>query len=119
MKIAISAEGKDLNSMLDPRFGRAKGFVLYDLETDKTEYIDNEQNVQSAQGAGIQAAKTVINAGASAVITGNVGPKAYSTLGSAGIDIYICSGTTVAKSIEDYHAGKLEKSSNANKEGHW
>ena len=119
MKIAVSSEGKDLNSLVDPRFGRAKGFILYDLESGKSEYVDNRQNLQSSQGAGIQAAKNVINAGAKTVITGNIGPKAHATLNSAGIDIFMCGQTTIRESIEDYREGKLEKSSGANVEGHW
>ncbi len=30
MKIAITATGKDMTSEVDSRFGRAKGFIIYD-----------------------------------------------------------------------------------------
>lgn len=110
MKIAISSEGNDLNSMVDPRFGRASGFIVFELENAKFEYIDNEQNLQSAQGAGIQAAKTVINAGAKAIITGNVGPKAHSALSSAGIEIFIgADDGSIQKAIDEYRAGSLKR----------
>lgn len=33
MKIAISAEGPTTQDIVDPRFGRAAGFVIYDTET--------------------------------------------------------------------------------------
>ena len=79
-KIAISSEGPTLEDLLDPRFGRAGGFVLYDPETKKTEYINNGTAQSMAQGAGIQAAETVAKAGAKLLLTGYVGPKAFKAL---------------------------------------
>ncbi len=119
MKIAITTEKNDLRSNVDPRFGRAAGFIIYDIESGKAAYVDNAQNLQAAQGAGIQAAKTVINAGAGALITGNIGPKAFSTLASGNVEMYLVEGGTVEQAIEDYKKGRLSKVSNANVEGHW
>ena len=119
MKIAISSNGKELTDMIDTRFGRARGFVIYDTESGSTEYIDNRQNLDSAQGAGVQSARTVIEAGAEAVITGNVGPKAYSALNSASVAIYLLSEGSINDAIASYRDGKLEKAHEANVEGHW
>lgn len=123
MKIAITcrpqAKVADAGTPLDPRFGRAGGFVVYDSETGSMELLDNTQNLGSPQGAGIQAAKIIINAGASAVITGNVGPKAYSTLSAGKVEIFLCEGGTVGEAIEEYRKGTLQKASGANVEGHW
>ena len=80
MKIAISAESDRITGAVDTRFGRAKGFIIHDTDTGGNTHIDNEQNLESAQGAGIQSAKAVINAGAKVLLTGNVGPKAYAVL---------------------------------------
>ena len=33
MKVAVSSEGPGLDSQVDPRFGRAGGFVIVDMET--------------------------------------------------------------------------------------
>lgn len=33
MKIAVSSTGKDLNSQIDPRFGRCQYFIFIDPET--------------------------------------------------------------------------------------
>jgi predicted Fe-Mo cluster-binding NifX family protein len=119
MKIAISTEGKDLTSIVDQRFGRAKGFLVYDTESNESVYVDNKQNLEAAQGAGIQSAKTVIDAGAEAVITGNVGPKAFTTLNAAGVKIYLSSGGNISNAIEQLSKGELVLTSNANVEGHW
>ncbi len=119
MKIAITSEGETLDSQLDRRFGRARGFVLHDTESGETSYIGNIQNLNAMQGAGIQSSKTIIDAGAEVLITGNVGPKAFATLHSAGIDIYIGAEGTVQDGIDAYKSGKLEKAESANVEGHW
>ena len=42
MKIAVSSEGPGLDSMVDPRFGRAAGFVLVDTDSMAAEYLTME-----------------------------------------------------------------------------
>jgi len=59
MKIAFTTLGVTLAAPLDSRFGRASKFILYDLERDYFEVIDNRQNLNTDQGAGIQSAETV------------------------------------------------------------
>ena len=119
MKAAITSTGEDLQSGVDPRFGRARWFVVVDTESDASEALDNEQNLNAMQGAGVQAAQNVSEAGVEAVITGNVGPKAFSVLGAAGIKIYTGATGTVADALEAFKAGKLEAAGGANVESHW
>ena len=75
MKIIITSEGTSLESPVDPRFGRAKHFILVDTDTGEFSSHDNAQNLNAPQGAGIQAAQTVARLGAEAVLTGHVGPR--------------------------------------------
>lgn len=119
MKIAVSCSQKELESPLDQRFGRAPYFLIYDSATDTFEVIDNKQNLQAPQGAGIQAARNVADSGAKVLITGNVGPNAYHTLNAADITIYLTKGGTVKEALEAYKNGDLNKTSAANVEGHW
>jgi predicted Fe-Mo cluster-binding NifX family protein len=119
MIIAVSTEGKTMNALIDDRFGRASGFIIFNTETGSHEYRDNTQNLNAAQGAGIQSAKTVIDAGAAVLITGNVGPKAHAALAAGDIEIYLKNGGTVSEAIEDYRSGSLLKTNMANVEGHW
>jgi predicted Fe-Mo cluster-binding NifX family protein len=119
MKIAISSQGPDLNAALDPRFGRAAGFIVYDDANGNFEYISNEQNLQAMQGAGVQTAQKVAKTGAKAIISGHVGPKAFSALRSGGIDIYLCQAGTVQEALDALKAGSLEKAQDADKPGHW
>ncbi|MBU1741057.1 MAG: DUF134 domain-containing protein, partial [Proteobacteria bacterium] len=61
-KIAISSEGPTLDDKVDPRFGRAGGFVIVDPETMEFTYLDNGASQARAQGAGIQTAEVVARA---------------------------------------------------------
>jgi predicted Fe-Mo cluster-binding NifX family protein len=119
MKIVVSSTGATKESPMDPRFGRAAQFVLFDTETGEYRAVSNDQNLQAAQGAGIQAAVAVSRLGAQYLITGNCGPKAFRTLTAAGIKVIVGAEGTVAEVIEKFKAGKLQPSSAPNVEGHW
>lgn len=119
MKIVVTATSKDISSNMDPRFGRAKYFIVVDTDTDEAEAHDNSQNLNAAQGAGIQAAETVVRLGAGAVVTGNVGPKAFRALNAAGVKMFLAGEGTVADAVRKYKAGELKEASTANVEGHW
>jgi len=118
MKIAITASGQTLDSEVDPRFGRAACFMVGDTETMEFSPIDNE-NVTAAGGAGIGAAKVVIDAGAEAVLTGNCGPNAERTLSAGGVKLYTGASGTVAEAIEAFKAGKFTEASGPNVESHF
>lgn len=119
MKVAFTTSGSDLNGPLDSRFGRAPKFLIYDLDAKTFEVIDNAQNLNAAQGAGIQSAENIARQGAKALVTGHCGPKAFRVLKSAGIKIYNTSVATVQEALELYLAGKLDESESADVEGHW
>jgi predicted Fe-Mo cluster-binding NifX family protein len=42
MKIAITAQDKNLDADFDPRFGRCKYFVIVDLDTEEHRVEQNE-----------------------------------------------------------------------------
>ena len=107
MKIAITAQGNDRNAKVDPRFGRCPYFLIVDLETDHIEVVEN-QSVNAGGGAGIQAAKTVADKGVQAVLTGNVGPNAFSTLNAAGIEVCPNVSGTIADAIDLWKSGSLK-----------
>ena len=119
MKVIVTSQGQDLDSPVDPRFGRAKYFIVVDTETGDFSAADNSQNLNAAQGAGVQAGKNVVDLGAEAVITGHVGPRAFATLQAGGVAIHTGASGTVADAIEQFKAGTLMQSSGADVEGHW
>lgn len=57
MRVAVTSQGRQLSSLVDPRFGRAKYFMVVDTETGEFTAADNSQNLNAVQGAGIQAGK--------------------------------------------------------------
>ena len=119
MKILVTAKGKQTNDEVDPRFGRAKFFILVDTATNEITTHDNSQNLNAAQGAGIQAAQGVVRLGAEAVISGNVGPNAFQALNAAGIKVYLCPQATVEEAVRKFKAGELKEIALANVQGHW
>lgn len=119
MKIAVSAKGKELTSEIDSRFGRAAFFVVVDTETLDFEAVENTQNLNLPQGAGIQSSKTVVGTGAEIVVTGNCGPKAFNALSSAGVRIAVgCTGRVI-DAVQKCKNGLLTFADEANVEGHW
>jgi predicted Fe-Mo cluster-binding NifX family protein len=119
MKIAVTAQGATSESPVDSRFGRAKYFIVYDTDQATFSALDNEQNLNAAQGAGIQSAATVVNAGCTALITGHCGPKAFAVLSKAGVAVHTVPGGTVKEAIEAFVQGTLKKIETADVEGHW
>lgn len=119
MKIAVTSVDGTLEGAVDERFGRCKKLVVYDLETKLVEVVDNKANMAAAQGAGIQTAQNVVNAGAKTVISGHFGPKAFQVLRAAGIEIYTVANVTVAEALKRFEQGSLGKLDGADVDSHW
>ena len=119
MKIAFTTAGDDLSANVDTRFGRAPKFLVYDCSEKTFEVIDNQQNLNAAQGAGIQSAQTVCSLDAEAVFTGHCGPKAFRALVAAGIKVYNTDINPIAAVIKAFESGEMKSSDTADVEGHW
>ena len=119
MKVAITVQGTTLGDPLDPRFGRAKQFLIVDTDTGELAVRSNEVNLNAAQGAGIQAGQQVADSGATAVITGHVGPKAFRVLEAAGVSVYLAADCTAGEALERFKRNELSRQSSADVEGHW
>lgn len=108
MKIAISAKGRQINDVIDMRFGRTEYFILADENGQLIDVLDNA--AQSATGgAGIAAAQAVLDTGADVLITGQLGPNAMKVIKSAAIPAYQAINGTVLENIEAFAANKLSK----------
>jgi len=119
MKVVFTTPGDTLKDPLDNRFGRAAKFLIYDLDSNTFAIKSNEQSMTAAQGAGVQAAESVVRTGAKALVTGHCGPKAFRVLSAAGVKVFNCSAGTVAEALAEYTSGKLTEASAADVEGHW
>jgi len=106
MKIAVSAKGTELGSPVDPRFGRAPYLLIVDsVSGGIVEVIDNRPAADAAQGAGINAAGRIAEAGATAILTGVVGPKAAAVCQQAGIAMQNGAEGTVAEAVGHFLRG--------------
>ncbi|MCF6464377.1 NifB/NifX family molybdenum-iron cluster-binding protein [Clostridium sp. Cult2] len=108
MRIALSSSDKDLDSNLDLRLGRSPYFIIYDLDTDQFKATENKGE-SSSGGAGIAAAQQLIDESVEIVISGNVGPNAFTLLESSNIKMYKGESISCKLLIEMYREGKLEE----------
>lgn len=107
-KLAISSEGPALDDQVDPRFGRAGGFLIVDTESMETRYLDNGSAQVAPKGAGYQAAELVAGSDAKVVLSGYVGPKAFEALKAAGIQVgQECDKMTVREAVEKFIKGQI------------
>jgi len=104
MKICITSQGDDLDSKVEPRFGRSPYFIIYDTETSDFEAIENP-NVSAASGVGIKSGQLIAEKKVAAVLTGKIGPNASDVLKVAGIEIIGDATGTVKEAIDKYLAG--------------
>lgn len=109
MKVAFTTTGETLSSPLENLFGRAPKFIVYDLDSETFEVLDNQnhRNMNGAQGGGIQGARIVAQSRVGGLVTGHCGPRAYRALYAVGIRIYRSDAATVAEALEKYKLGQL------------
>ena len=112
MKICITSIGDDLESQVDPRFGRCNYFIIWNSENSTFEAVANP-NVDAGSGAGVQSAQLVVAKQVSTVITGDVGPKAEKVLEGAKLQMITGASGTVKDMIVKYGKNKSCGSCNA------
>ena len=117
MKLCISSTGNDLSSKIDPRFGRCQNFLFVDIETLEVEAVPNPA-ATAGGGAGTKAAQLVSEKKAEAVLTGNVGPNAYTALEAAGIKIYTGMSGICQDALDVFKQGKVSSVSGPTVESH-
>ena len=110
MKLAISSTGKSLEDEVDMRFGRCPYFIFVELEGKEIKSHDVIENTSAKQagGAGVSAAEAVAKKEAMAVLTGNVGPRAFTVFSQFNIDIYPVTGK-ISDAIKAFVNGELKK----------
>ena len=119
MRAAITSQGPDMTSAVDPRFGRARFFIVVDTGTGEFSAHDNAQNLNAVQGSGIKAAEEVTNMGVDAVITGKVGSRAFRTLRAGGVEIYVGAEGSVKNALEQFGADQLQRAGAPESERCW
>jgi len=107
MKICITSLGQDLDSPIDPRFGRCQYFLLLD-EDGKLEQALPNSGIGAVGGAGIAAAQQIVNQGVGVLITGNIGPNASGALMAGKVKVFLGpSGVTAKEAFSMWKENKL------------
>lgn len=119
MKVIVTARTSDIDGEIDQRFARAACLIEFDLETGEHEIVDNKQNIDAMQGAGVQAAQNVVARGVEAVLTGHCGPKAFRVLQSAGVKVCVGMSGKVSDAVAAYKAGDIGPAASPDVDGHW
>ena len=117
MKVVVSANGVGLDAPASPVFGRCHTFVFVETESMEAESVENPA-INAAGGAGIQAAQFVVERGAEAAISGNVGPNAFNVFEAAGVSVYLGEEGTVGQVMQGFKEGRLEAVGSANVQAH-
>jgi len=116
MKIAISSTGKTMEDDVDARFGRCSYFLIVEIDKKKktiknTKAVENTAKTQMG-GAGITAGQIVANEKVDAIITTNLGPRAFSVFEQFGMKIYQGHGK-IKEVVQDFINGKLKEMTDA------
>ena len=119
MKIAVTSTGRDLDSPVDPRFGRAAYILIVDADTMAFEVVDNAENVNAFKGAGIQAAGWISDKQADVLLTGFCGPNAFKALEAARIRVAGDVSGTVREAVAAFMDGNVNTATAPNTQGHW
>ena len=106
MRIAISSSGRDLDARPDAAFGRCEYFLFIDTDADAVSAEPNP-GFDAGGGAGVKAARFVVDHGTEAVLTGRVGPHAFDVLSRANVPIYDVGAADARTALDRYRAGSL------------
>ncbi len=115
MRILLSAQGDNKESLVDQRFGRAAYYVIYDDQTNEYSSVENQGKLENS-GAGVKASQFVLEQGVDCVITGSLGPKSFMIIQDAGLKGYKNFEGTVEEIIEAFKNNKLVELTNAGAE---
>jgi predicted Fe-Mo cluster-binding NifX family protein len=107
MKIVISATGRDTDSDLDETFHRCSFYLIIDTETNSCKTLENTIRDHPSE-IGAMTGQIVANEGIDAVITADIGPRAFEIFERYGIKMYRAKGN-IDDAIRQFSKGKLSE----------
>ncbi len=108
MIIVVTIEKPETTSPLSEVFGRSKYFLFNDTSEASIKIIPNPY-VKELGGAGIQAARFLIENNAGVVVTKNIGVNPLRFLTSAEINVFTCQEGSALEVIQLFKEGKLNQ----------
>jgi len=117
MRIAITAQGKELSSKIETRFGQTKWLIAVDTQTGDVSAYNTMVNLGTGI-LGVQTAQNVVDLDVEIVITGNIGPNAFTVISTSGIKVFLSQGT-IEEALALFKEGKLNEAKVANVPTHW
>lgn len=112
LKIAFCVKEPHPEAPSDERFGRCPFHALVDIDSGAITFLPN--TAASENGAGVKAARALINAGANCAVVSSIGPKAFEILKRAGIKVYAGSEPDLPALIEGFKQNRFEELKEAN-----
>lgn len=110
LRICLSSQGRELNSLISPIFGRSRDFIILDIENEKIKCKKALENpMQNEKSAGNLAAEFLGQLEVDILICGTLGRVAFQVLKNNGINVYKAHSGTVDKNLNLYLEGKLDK----------
>lgn len=103
MKIAVSADGSNLDANVTHRLSAAKYLLIIDVESGEFEPVPASINIHQ-RGAGVQTIVTAVSRGANAILTGYCGPGIVNQMKDSGIEVLTGITGTVKDALDQYRA---------------
>ncbi len=104
MKILFVTDEPNMESKIAKRFGHANYYLIYDLDDDTFEAMENP-----GHGEKHEVLYDLAKKGVKTFIVGNIGPGAYETVEEIGAEVYLARLMTAKEALEKFKAGTLEK----------
>jgi len=108
MKIAVSADGADLEAKVAQKFGTTEYLLIIDSDSGNFEAVPNP-GASGQRGAGVQAVVLAISKDIKTVLTGWCSPAVRHQLTANGIEVISGLSGTVGELVEKYRKGDLQK----------
>lgn len=106
MRIAIPINEMRMESEVCVSFGRAPYFLVYDTQSDVSNFFENP-GAASQGGAGIKAAQAIVDAMAETLLTVRCGENSAKVFQGAGIKVYKTTKGSAKENIEALQKGEL------------
>jgi predicted Fe-Mo cluster-binding NifX family protein len=100
MNLMITSLGESLESPIDPRFGRARYFVIYNTSSNRWTVQKNNQIHASAKTAETEACKIAVNCNVSVIATGHCRLNSLRSLAENKIVVFFNSLGSVKDKIQ-------------------